>query len=340
MPITRKILLHELRDLFFFFLASLVQGYLMCTKCRFPDEYFRSVGFTFVIWVVLWKGNDFLSTQLTKRFPWIKYPTQRLIIGIVSTMAYTVGIMIVIMTVFEWAFNFNFGKGYQYTIYGSILVTILISLFLHGRAFFSFWKQATLEKEQYMRESISAKYESLKSQVNPHFLFNSLNALSNLVYEDQAKAVKFIKQLSDVYRYVLETRDREVVSLQEEMKFLESYVFLQKIRFGEKLKFDLQTNGLNTCVAPLAIQMLIENAIKHNIISEEQPLSIRIRHDETYLIVENNLQRKQAIGDTSPGIGLDNIRKRYEMLSETKTFVIEENGKFVVRLPLLKMINR
>jgi LytS/YehU family sensor histidine kinase len=170
--------------------------------------------------------------------------------------------------------------------------------------------------------------------VSPHFLFNSLNALTNLVYEDQEKAVKFIKQLSEVYRYVLDTRDKEVVSLTEELKFLESYLFLQRIRFGNKLRVTIDLSG-DPMLAPLALQMLIENAIKHNIISEADPLNIRIFSEDGYLTVENNLQKKSVLGERSSGVGLDNIRKRYEFLTDREVKVLETPVSFVVKLPLL-----
>lgn len=332
----RKQIVRELKDLGIFFVISLFQGVWMCPRCHTQRDYFITISFTFCMWIFLWKGNSILATFVSRRFPWMTHPTMRFVVGIVSTILYTVMSMLVAMYAFEYIFNFSFGKGFVYTIYGSVGVTILISLFLHGREFFFFWRQATLEKEKYMRESITAKYESLKNQVNPHFLFNSLNALSNLVYEDQDKAVKFIKQLSDVYRYVLETRDQEVVDLHDELKFLESYLFLQKIRFGEKLSVNIELAEVRSHVAPLALQMLIENAIKHNIVSEEDPLFIKLSSDGQYIIVENTLQKKKTLGEPSAGVGLENICKRYEMLSNDQVIIDNNGQQFIVKLPLLK----
>ena len=188
------------------------------------------------------------------------------------------------------------------------------------------------------KESALSQYESLKNQVNPHFLFNSLNALTHLVYEDQDKAAKFIKQLSEVYRYVLDSRDKEVVSLEEELKFLDAYLFLQQIRFGDKLKVNVNFKGSTSSVAPLALQMLIENAIKHNVISEEEPLSIRLYMERSFLVVENDLHKKNILPDSSGGLGLQNIKRRYEFLSKEKVVVDEGEGKFIVKLPMLEMI--
>ncbi len=206
---------------------------------------------------------------------------------------------------------------------------------MHGRSFLLNWKQSSIAAEQLKRESIAAKYESLKNQVNPHFLFNSLNALSNLVYEDQDKAVKFIKQLSEVYRYVLDTREKEVVSIAEELKFLQSYLFLQQIRFGDKLKIEISVRKEAINVAPLALQLLIENAIKHNVVSEDDPLTVRIFEADQYIVVENNLQKKTSLGEPSAGVGLQNICKRYEFLSDRKVETIKDEKTFTVKLPIL-----
>jgi LytS/YehU family sensor histidine kinase len=237
---------------------------------------------------------------------------------------------------FALIFHFEYGDGYKRSIYTSIVITIFISLFLHGRAFLISWRHAIIDGEKLQKESILAKYESLKSQVNPHFLFNSLNALTNLVYEDQQKAVKFIKQLSEVYRYVLDTRDREVVTLDEELNFLDSYLFLQKIRFGENLKTQINITSTRSHIAPLALQMLIENAIKHNVVSSDDPLLISIREVDDSILVENNIQKKSTLGEPSSGMGLENICNRYQFLSNQKVEIIKSEDRFTVKLPVIK----
>lgn len=337
MVITKKLFLKELRELFFFFLISLFQTYLMCPQCKTVDRFGRIALFTFLMWMVLWKGNSMLARFLSRRIPWMLEPVKRFLVGIVLTISFTVLAVITLMELFEYFLNTTLGEGYLYTLYGSVLITIFISFFLHARNFLLSWRKASFEKEVFEKESISAKYEALKNQVSPHFLFNSLNALTNLVYEDQQKAVSFIKQLSEVYRYVLDTRDREVVPIAEELKFLHAYLYLQQIRFGKKLHVDIAALPGNVQVAPLALQMLIENAIKHNVISEEDPLTIMLYAENGFLVVENNLQRKTSMDEgTSSGLGLENIRKRYEFLSREKIQVLEYERKFVVKLPVLK----
>ena len=335
MVITKTMFIRELRDQFFFLLIALLQTFLMCPACDTIQRFGPIAALTFLIWNALWKGNSYLSHVLSRKVNWIHQPVKRLIFGIALTISYTVLAVVLLVEAFEYFSGTTLGRAYLYTLYGSIIITILISFFLHARSFLLSWRQASFEKERFEKESISARYEALKNQVSPHFLFNSLNALTNLVHEDPDKAVRFIKQLSDVYRYVLETREKELVPLAKELAFLESYLYLQQIRFGKKLDIELDLNPADIQVPPLALQMLIENAIKHNIISEEDPLTIRLYAENGYLVVENNLQKKPAIIEDTPGLGLANICKRYEFLSSSKVKISEEQNRFMVKLPVL-----
>ncbi len=156
-----------------------------------------------------------------------------------------------------------------------------------------------------------------------------------MVYQDQDTAVKFIKQLSDVYRYVLEQKDNELVEIAEEINFVKKYVYLQKIRFGENLKIEIDVPAkTNNVVAPLSLQMLVENAIKHNTTSSEKPLTIQVLRENGYIIVKNNLQRKSVVKD-SGGIGLDNIRARYQHLTDLEFLVEETANEFIVKIPVI-----
>jgi LytS/YehU family sensor histidine kinase len=282
----------------------------------------------------MWIGNSELTHYISTRISWVDFPVKRLTVGVVSTVVFTVLVAIGLLKSWEYAWDIKFTSYTEFVII-SLVITFLISLFMHGREFLLQWKQSAVNAERYAKESMAATYESLKSQVNPHFLFNSLNALTNLVYEDQNKAAKFIKQLSDVYRYVLDTRDKEVVPIDEEIKFLESYAYLQQIRFGEKLSIKISVREGRGGVAPLALQMLVENAVKHNEISEQYPLYIRVYYDGDYVVVENNLQKKLQTGESSSGLGLDNIINRYQFLSDRKVEVREAANLFSVKLPLI-----
>ena len=326
----------QLRDLGLFALVSLAQTYFTCPACATPRLYLMVSLVTFFMWILLWKGNSLVTLYVNSKISWLHSPVKRLIVGFVSTIGYTLLAILSLLNVFSWVFNFNFGTQYQSTVYLCIIITILISLFLHGREFLLSWRKAKIDAERHEKESIAARYESLKNQVNPHFLFNSLNALTNLVYEDPDKAVKFIKQLSEVYRYVLDTRDKEVVPLKEELNFINSYNYLQQMRFGDKLKVQIDPPAGHVLIAPLALQLLFENAIKHNVVSQDDPLTIRVFEESGFIVVQNNLQRKSISNEPSAGIGLENIRKRYEFLSEKKVEVLEDGNSFTVKLPIIK----
>ena len=289
-----------------------------------------------MMWMIMWIGNDRLTHLISLRISWVEHPIKRLVVGVISTVMFTVVVAIGLLKSWEYSWGIKFG-GYSEFITISLIITFFISLFLHGREFLLQWRRSAVEAEKYQKESIAAQYTSLKNQVNPHFLFNSLNALTNLVYEDQDKAAKFIKQLSEVYRYVLDTQSKEVVSLKEELEFLDSYLFLQKIRFGNNLAIEVNLSTTTSMVAPLALQLLIENAIKHNIVSSENPLVIKLKQEKNFIVVENNLQRKTSLGELSQGIGLENIKNRYKFLSPIPVEVSEADGKFIVRLPLIEI---
>lgn len=291
--------------------------------------------FTAMMWVLLWKGNQYLSYFISRDIDWLNSPIRSLLTLSLASIVYTGGIVLVLMRTYEWAAGVDFGDSKD-MVYSSMITTIIISLFMHGRSFLIKWKETAIDAEKLKRESVTARYESLKNQVNPHFLFNSLNALTNLVYQDQDKSVKFIKQLSEVYRYVLETRDKEVVPVEEELRFLNSYLFLQQIRFENKLKIENSLTSPHGFLPPLALQMLIENAIKHNVISDEHPLTVELFKEGDNIIVRNNLRKKHSISGDSSGVGLENIRKRYEFVSGKKVVVVEDQNHFVVKLPLLR----
>jgi LytS/YehU family sensor histidine kinase len=199
-------------------------------------------------------------------------------------------------------------------------------------------KQTQLEAEQLKKESIEAQFEALRSQVNPHFMFNCFNVLSNLVYKDPDTSSKFIAQLSNVYRYLLQSQQKKVVTLQEELSFIESYLYLLKMRHGENLIIEknLEANSDNFYVAPASLQMLIENAIKHNIVSKHNPLTIRLYTHNGSIVVANNLQEKE-FKEESTQRGLQNIQSRYRLLSDEKVVIEKLAQEFRVTIPLLQL---
>jgi LytS/YehU family sensor histidine kinase len=194
-----------------------------------------------------------------------------------------------------------------------------------------------LLSERLEKENLNSQYDALKNQVNPHFLFNSLNVLSSLIYVDAKKADKFIGEFSKVFRYVLELNKEPFVKVIDEIKFLDSYMFLQRIRFDDNISFNtkLDQEALNLLIPPLTLQLLIENAIKHNIISDTKKLNISIESDNLKLIVKNKFQPRQE-DVKSTGVGLNNLKEKYNIISERVPEFYEENGFFIAEIPLIK----
>jgi sensor histidine kinase YesM len=292
-------------------------------------------------WLLLWKGSEYLVLIQDKTgIRWVEQPVKRLILALTLSLSYvflavSLIFLFFFVTIGDWTMALFLEKISITWYLPAVIITLSINTVMHGRAFLLEWKQAAVEVEKFRTESLQSKYESLKNQVNPHFLFNSLNALSSLVYEDQDKAVEFIRKLSQVYRYVLDKKDMELVPLEDELAFLENYVFLQKIRFGDNLKLTLEVESTQGMVPPIALQILVENAIKHNVISEKKPLDILVEVKADHCQVTNTIQEK--LEKDSTGIGLSNLRARYDFLSERKVEIRSDQGQFVVRIPILKV---
>jgi two-component system, LytTR family, sensor kinase len=196
-------------------------------------------------------------------------------------------------------------------------------------------QEVEMENEILKRENLNAQHETLKQQVNPHFLFNSLNTLRSLIKLDSNQAEDFASELSSVYRYMLRHQDKQQVTLREEIEFLQSYLYLLKIRFGESIQTQIQipADHLDLLMPPNTLQLLIENAVKHNVISQKKPLSISLFMRDNCLVVENTLQPK-AIRSASSHLGLTNIRSRYALLKGKDVTIQQGRGSFQVLLPV------
>lgn len=193
-----------------------------------------------------------------------------------------------------------------------------------------------LRTTQMEKENILSQYEILKTQINPHFLFNSMNILASLIQVDKDQAIKFTHEFSKLYRKLLELREQLLVSLEEELNFVHSYIYLQKMRFDESLnvQINIEKEKLVKTVPPFTLQLLIENAIKHNIIALDNPLTIDIFTKDDFLIVENNLQLR-GTKPHSTRLGLSNLTARYEMITDTQPAFSENNEKYSAKLPLI-----
>jgi two-component system, LytTR family, sensor kinase len=216
------------------------------------------------------------------------------------------------------------------------VVNIIMMITLEAWLFFIENDRTRIRTENLERELSQIRFEVLKNQINPHFMFNSLNVLSGLIGKDTQKAQQFVDEFSQIYRYVLESIEKPVVTLGDELGFVRSYMFLQQIRYGEHLQFtvNIPAAELHKYLPPLSLQTVLENAIKHNLISPAQPLQVEITYDDDMLVVRNNLQPKISAG-VSTHLGQKNMAKRYAMIGDREPEFIVEAKYYKVRLPLI-----
>jgi sensor histidine kinase YesM len=296
--------------------------------------------YSYLLGVPFIAGSETITYYLDKKISWLKNPLKRFALNVI----FEVLLMLAVIGIVHYFFLYRI-KGaaisdvYERTLNAIIYATVFITgsiIFKNTIFFFRNWKQAAVNEEKLKQEILAVEFEALKNQVNPHFLFNNLTALSSLVYTDQAKAVRYIDQLAEIYRYILEYGKEEVVSLATEKKLLNNIIYLYGIRYEEGLNITLDLpDGENRFVVPMALQILLENAIKHNSLSSEKPLLVKINSDGDYISVWNNLQPKTVI-QPSNKLGLKNIRSRYKYLTEKDVIVEETNDYFLVKIPILK----
>lgn len=302
--------------------------------------YWKTILLCLLYTYILGYGSSYIICKIEHIYSWLDQPVKKFLLQFIVLFVFS----FIVSALLFYVFAYLMFEGEKWLTIGEVMnqaklpafISVSIAAFFTGTDFLTNWRKEAVRAERLEKEKVITQYESLRNQVNPHFLFNSLNALSELVYENQEIAVKYIRQLSLVYRYVLDSRNREVATLKEEFEFLDSFIFLQKIRFGENLNFDLEVEESETrFILPLSLQILVENIIKHNVISTEDPLQIRIFEEEDYLVVINQLHKKRNAEDNT-GVGLQNIKMRYKYLSEKPVFIDEENDSFVVKIPILE----
>jgi len=334
-----KTILILLRDLLILILIGNILNIFTIEKELWSlQTVLRNCMFSVVIGYPAWKGMTWIMLVLERRIPWLKAPIKRLVYQI-AALSIFFGLLIFI-SFYLWA---KLAQGISLDLIMDealpslkvAFIFMFLSILLGNTVlFFKNWKAATIQQEELKRAHLALQYQNLKDQVRPHFLFNSLSSLATLINTDAEKATLFVHKLSDVYRYVLEQRENELVPLKDDLKFMENYIFLQKIRFGDNLKVESSLDlDPNRMVIPLSLQMLVENAIKHNEISQEHPLVISISSTgNSQVIVKNNLQRRE-VSEPSLGTGLENLRKQIAWFSDDPLLIHAETDAFIVRMP-------
>ena len=277
-----------------------------------------------------------------ERLQWKKKDrVKRIVIGIIgSTVLTLIGLFFLrgfsSIAIYGSSFQyFIVNEKIQYYQFG-LWITLTIVIIFHFVYFYNRYQQNKITEQKVIAGTASAKFDALKNQLDPHFLFNSLNVLTSLIEENPENAQKFTTSLSKVYRYVLEQKSKELVSVDEELEFAKTYMSLLKMRFEDSIVFDIPEKAKNpeSKVVPLSLQLLLENAVKHNTVTSSKPLHIKIYEDGDSLVVENNLQTKQIVKKSS-GVGLNNIMQRYDLLTDKKIHINKEANRFAVAIPML-----
>ncbi|WP_300691670.1 2TM domain-containing protein [Chryseobacterium sp.] len=300
-----------------------------------------STMYTFVLGV----GNGIINEFLNKRFPWSEATRLRAVLSIISiiignfVLVYFCNYMNYVVIQRTATVEEFFSSKYGVTNWFMINIALLITAFLHAKGFMEELKKTSRKEvveQKLIAKSANAQFESLKNQLDPHFLFNSLNVLSSLIDENPQQAQKFTASMSKIYRYVLEQKDKELVTVEDEIEFAKTYCDLLKTRFEDSVDFtfDVPKEDYRRYVVPLALQLLLENCIKHNFATSSKPLAIRIFSDGDTLCIENNLQVREQIKESS-GIGLANIVQRYSLLTKKNVFIEKSEDYFKVKLPML-----
>jgi len=305
------------------------------------DEFFQmDLLFILAIVIIIRQGNEAINIRLNSKYSWIENAKKRLIIQSILSILFTSSALFPIMYLLH---QLRFGDGQivnhkMIEIFPpALLFTFALLAVKIGSEFFSALKNSLIETEKYKTESANAQLQNLKNQLNPHFLFNNLSVLTSLVYKNQDKAADFINELSKVYRYVLDTKNSELVPLQEELDFINHYIYLQKIRFEDSISFEIkiEESKKSDYLLPMCLQMLVENTIQHNETSQANPLKVLIYTENNTLIIENPILSRSNVSESTK-MGIKNIKQRYSFFTDKKV-IVSNNGKiFKVILPLIQ----
>ncbi|MFN8345665.1 MAG: histidine kinase [Spirosomataceae bacterium] len=295
------------------------------------------------VMIATWLFFSYLHSYLDQIFPYERGIMLRIAPQVLLSFGFLFLLTRLIFPLVVTHFNFASLINKQYTTLAQIagyfaqfLIVVLLNVLHLTEYLFQKWHENATRAANLEKEKSQVQFDNLKNQLNPHFLFNSLTSLDSLIQDNPDLARQFLQQLSKVFRYVLQHKDKGAVPLYTELEFIKNYIFLLKIRFENTLEIDFQISeiSLDKKITPVTLQILIENALKHNILSADRPLKIRICSDENYLKVENNLQLKKQV-ETSNRQGLQNLKNLYSFLTDKPFEAIEHNEKFVAYIPLI-----
>ncbi|TDI70593.1 MAG: histidine kinase [Bacteroidetes bacterium] len=291
--------------------------------------------------VFIYMGNSYFFTYLRKKYPGKLFTSKNLGIGFIGAIAVTIlsiffaRIIIEMVIDGEGFVEFLEGESIQF-YFVAFVISIVVTFIFYLVYYYRFTQERKVKEQKILAGTASAQFDALKNQLDPHFLFNSLNVLTSLIEENTEAATRFTIALSKVYRYVLEQKNKELVTIEEELKFARIYMSLIKMRFEDSIVFTTPEHISNpeAKVVPLSLQLLLENAVKHNQVTPSRKLHISIQEKDGNLIIKNNVQPKNVVKGSS-GVGLQNIRKRYHLLTDRPVAIQQNEKEFVVSIPLL-----
>ncbi len=291
--------------------------------------------------VSLYLANAVLITKLLKRFKGEIFRLENLSKAVMGSVVITLFTIFLLRIVTQVGFNgesideFLSGERIQF-YYVSFIISLVVTGIFYTVYYYRYTQERKVKEQKIIAGTASAQFDALKNQLDPHFLFNSLNVLTSLIEENPKAATKFTTALSKVYRYVLEQKNKELITVEEELKFANLYMSLIKMRFEDSIVFDVPERLSNpeAKVVPLSLQLLLENAVKHNQVTPANKLHIRIYEDNGNLVIKNNIQLKKVVKESS-GVGLRNIRQRYYLLTDRQVTVQQDEKEFWITIPLL-----
>lgn len=324
------------------YVIDIIFNFLSGNTILFDQRALITFGYYQMYSVVLTVVNSYFFEYLNT-VKWQKYVKFRLGIGVIGGILLTMLSIFILRMLQEMAIEGeNFDEFYSEELQNgtfyltSLLITVVASIFFHAVYFYQELQKRRVTEQKIIAGTASAQFDALKNQLDPHFLFNSLNVLTSLIDENPDAAQQFTTSLSKVYRYVLEQKNKELVTVDEELQFARIYVNLLKMRFEDSIVFEIPDKSKNSeaKVIPLSLQLLLENAVKHNVVNASKPLYIKIYEKEGNLVIENNLQSKEVIKRSS-GVGLTNIKQRYAILTNRKVLIHKTSASFIVEIPML-----
>jgi len=326
-----------------FIIFILIQFFtvILGNKVNFDIGLLVTFGYTALYTFALSFANTMVFVYLDRVYKSDRFSRKRILFGFTGSFFVSL-IVIFLLRVFEDVIieNESLATFIQNEKPGnyifSIIATFVITLMTYTFYFYKAYNENKVKEQKIIAGTASAKFESLKNQIDPHFLFNSLNVLSSLIEENPENAQRFTTSLSKIYRYVLEQKDKELVSVEEELSFAKTYMNLLKMRFENSLFYELPETVPNSeaRVVPLSLQLLLENTVKHNVVSEQRPLHIKIFIENDYLVIRNDFQKKEVLQHRQ-GVGLQNIISRYNIITRRKVLIEQNEQYFSVSIPIL-----